>query len=85
MSYRDDFAADRYRLISALLTLHEEAPELDESGVGRRAVWSAGTLAECAIESETHYALDRAGTRYDPRVAAVCLGLFRAKGYRLTA
>jgi len=47
-------------------------------------VWSAGTLAECAIESETHYALDRAGTRYDPRVAAVCLGLFRAKGYRLT-
>jgi putative nucleotidyltransferase with HDIG domain len=61
MSYRDDFAADRYRLISALLTLHEEAPELDESGVGRRAVWSAGTLAECAIESETHYTLDRAG------------------------
>lgn len=87
MSYRDDFA-DRYRLISALLTLHEEAPGLDETGVGRRAVelaedvtgsgaaylhvveqgggirlavWSAGTLAECTIESQTHYALDRAG------------------------
>lgn len=88
MSHRDDFAVDRYRLISALLTLHEEAPELDESGVGRRAVelaedvtssdaaylhvveegggirlavWSARTLAHCTIESETHYALDRAG------------------------
>lgn len=88
MSYRDDFAADRYRLISALLSLHEEAPELDESGVGRRAVelaedvtasgaaylhvveegggirlavWSARTLANCTIQSETHYALDRAG------------------------
>lgn len=88
MSHRDDFALDRYRLISALLTLHEEAPELDEPGVGRRAVelaedvtssdaaylhvveegggirlavWSARTLAHCTIESETHYALDRAG------------------------
>lgn len=88
MSYRDDFAADRYRLISALLTLHEEAPELDETGVGQRAVelaehvtgsgaaylhvveqgggirlavWSAATLANCTIESQTHYALDRAG------------------------
>jgi putative nucleotidyltransferase with HDIG domain len=88
MSYRDDAAADRYHLIRALLALHEEAPDLDEPGVGRRAVelaedvttsgaaylhvveesggirlavWSARTLAGCTIESETHYALDRAG------------------------
>lgn len=88
MSHRDDFAVDRYRLINALLTLHQVAPDLDESGVGRRAVelaeeitasdaaylhvveegggirlavWSARTLAHCSIESETHYALDRAG------------------------
>lgn len=88
MPNRDEFAADRYRLISALLALHEEAPALAEAGVGRRAVelaeqvtasgaaylhvveaggdirlaaWSSGALSECAIQSETHYALDRAG------------------------
>jgi hypothetical protein len=38
MSSRDEIAPDRYRLISALLTLHEAAPALDEAGVGRRAV-----------------------------------------------
>jgi putative nucleotidyltransferase with HDIG domain len=85
---KDDFAAARYRLISALLALHEEARELDEAGVGRRAVelaeqvtgstaaylhvveqgggmrlaaWSVRTESTCTIESETHYALDRAG------------------------
>jgi putative nucleotidyltransferase with HDIG domain len=79
---------DRYALVSALLALHEEAPELDEAGVGQRAVelaeevtesragylhvvekggsirlasWSARTSRDCGIESETHYALDRAG------------------------
>jgi putative nucleotidyltransferase with HDIG domain len=88
MSSRDEIAPDRYRLISALLALHEAAPALDEAGVGRRAVelaeqttlsgaaylhvvgqgggirlavWSSATLTQCSIESETHYALDKAG------------------------
>lgn len=79
---------ERYALVSALLALHEEAPALDEAGVGQRAVelaeqvtrsraaylhvveagggirlaaWSQETLGQCTIESETHYALDRAG------------------------
>ena len=83
-----DLAPNRYVLISALLALHEEAPSLDESGIGQRAVelaeqltesrssylhvveqagdirlacWSARTVAKCAIQSETHYSLDRAG------------------------
>lgn len=83
-----NIAPDRYLLISALLALHEEAPQLDEQGVGRRAVelaeeltgsrsaylhvvekggdirlasWSARTLSQCTIQSETHYSLDRAG------------------------
>jgi hypothetical protein len=34
---------------------------VEQGGGIRLAVWSAGTLAECAIESETHYTLDRAG------------------------
>lgn len=83
-----DLPPGRYALTAALLALHEEAPELDENGVGRRAVelaeqitgsraaylhvveqgggirlaaWSSRTLSGCSIESETHYALDRAG------------------------
>lgn len=74
--------------LKALLALHEDAPALDEQGIGvravelaerataskaaylhivedggdiRLAVWSAGTLAGCSIESESHYALDHAG------------------------
>jgi putative nucleotidyltransferase with HDIG domain len=88
MFVEDTTAPDRYVLISALLVLHEEAPALDEFGIGDRAVelaetitdsrsaylhvvekggdirlacWSARTLAQCAIQSETHYSLDRAG------------------------
>lgn len=83
-----DLPPGRYALTAALLALHEEAPALDENGVGRRAVelaeqitgsraaylhvveqgggirlaaWSSRTLSGCSIESETHYALDRAG------------------------
>jgi HD-GYP domain-containing protein (c-di-GMP phosphodiesterase class II) len=84
----DGTTPSRYALIAALLALHEEAPALDEDGVGRRAVemaeqltasngaylhvveaggdirlaaWSANTLSQCSIASETHYSLDRAG------------------------
>ena len=42
---------DRYALVSALLALHEEAPELDEAGVGQRAV----ELAEEVTESRAGY------------------------------
>lgn len=46
-----DLAPDRYALISALLALHEEAPSLDESGIGQRAV----ELAEQVTESRSSY------------------------------
>jgi putative nucleotidyltransferase with HDIG domain len=41
----------RYALVSALLALHEEAPELDEHGVGCRAV----ELAEQVTDSRAAY------------------------------
>jgi putative nucleotidyltransferase with HDIG domain len=46
-----DGVPDRYALVSALLALHEEAPELDEAGVGQRAV----ELAEAVTESRAAY------------------------------
>ena len=85
---QNDPAPDRYVLISALLSLHEEAASLDEDGIGQRTVelaeqvtesktsyvhvvekgvdirlasWSARTLSQCTIESESHYSLDQAG------------------------
>ena len=46
-----ELAPDRYALISVLLALHEEAPELDETGVGQRAV----ELAEEVTGSRAGY------------------------------
>ena len=46
-----ELAPDRYALISVLLALHEEASELDEAGVGQRAV----ELAEEVTGSRAGY------------------------------
>lgn len=46
-----DLATERYALVSALLSLHEEAAMLDEQGVGQRAV----ELAEQITESRSAY------------------------------
>ena len=42
---------EHYALVSALLALHEEAPTLDEAGVGQRAV----ELAEQVTQSTAAY------------------------------
>lgn len=78
MPNRDDFAADRYRLISALLTLHEEAPSLADAMTSRRSQRPPRAVDAALEEIEAG-----AGSRYDPRVAAVCLALFRDKGCTL--
>jgi putative nucleotidyltransferase with HDIG domain len=99
------------RLLRALLELHEEAPGLDEHGVGGRAlelaedltrsdagylhvveegggirlaVWSDGALSQCTIQSESHYALDRAGIWADcvREGRPVVHNELRAKHYR---